>query len=70
MLIYVSLWAPACTQEQPKSCKEAALALLVCMQKGECMKKGGTVKECLKSTDVEDCTVREEDPPPQSVTGP
>lgn len=42
---------------QPKSCKEAALALLVCMQKGKCMQDGGTIKECLKSDDVDDCTV-------------
>lgn len=45
---------------QPKSCKEAALALLACMQHQPCMKEqGGTLKECLKSEeDREACTVR------------
>lgn len=44
---------------QPKSCKEAALALLACMQQQPCMKEqGGTLKECLQSEDREACTVR------------
>jgi hypothetical protein len=42
---------------QPKSCKEAALALLVCMQQGKCMKGGANLKECLKTEDVEQCSV-------------
>lgn len=42
---------------QPKSCKEAAYALLACMQQQPCMKSGVALKECLKGEDVDACMV-------------
>ncbi|EKU21447.1 cytochrome c oxidase assembly mitochondrial [Nannochloropsis gaditana CCMP526] len=42
----------------PKSCKEAAYALLACMQQQPCMKTGGSLTECLKSEDVDACSVQ------------
>ncbi len=32
----------------PKSCKEATLQLLLCLRETDCMKEGGSVKECLQ----------------------
>eukprot|EP00903_Cladosiphon_okamuranus_P014696 g13622.t1 len=38
-----------------RDCKEAARALLACMQKTPCMKEGGGLKECIKTPDKEFC---------------
>lgn len=32
-----------------KSCKEVAQSLIECMQKTECMKKGGELRTCMKN---------------------
>mgnify|MGYP002836593425 CR=1 FL=1 len=35
-----------------KSCKEVAQSLIDCMQKTECMKKGGDLRTCMKAHEV------------------
>ena len=36
------------------SCKDAALALIECMKKSQCMKAGGDFKECMKQAKAND----------------
>ncbi|CAM9273908.1 unnamed protein product [Ectocarpus sp. 4 AP-2014] len=42
-------------QTMGRDCKEAARALYACMKKTQCMKDGGRLKECLKTSDREFC---------------
>jgi|AntAceMinimDraft_1070359.scaffolds.fasta_scaffold513782_1 hypothetical protein len=40
-----------------KSCKEIAVSLVECMQKTDCVKRGGDIKTCMKSHVAEDGTI-------------
>ena len=37
------------------SCKEIAESVLACMKKTDCVKKGGGIKECMKSESADSC---------------